>query len=414
MKYLTAPDAPRVALSVPYPEGAIVQLSRYLSKESHLSAVIAPSRLANRLASRVVKNIPGLGNFSERLNRGFTEVPQLKEVMPSLELRRLWHIMAGSGLDLGHSLNGWKSEFDSVVSRKLTSDANLIVGMPGASLRTFSAHSDVIRVFHEVDSHPEVHNELLLAAYPKNKISPYLHSNMHIARISAEIELSDYVLTPSTFVSQQMQRYGKKSSEIVQVPYGVDLQHFRPTSAARVSGKIELIYVGQMRFGKGLPFLFDAMRESPNVHLSLIGPVVHPAVMDSLPENCSYLGIMAVQALVSLLNKADAFVYPSLEDNFVLAVPEALACGLPVILTDHVGAAEYITPADGVVVPAANSRSLSQAIREISELSSEERLARAWSFRTQATDASASLGGSWTNYSCEVWNTLTSRVSPDP
>ncbi|WP_104138140.1 glycosyltransferase family 4 protein [Arthrobacter sp. ZGTC131] len=412
MKILASGEHPRVSLSVPYPEGAILQQSRYLSNRSLLDVVLTPSRGGNRIVAKATARIPGLRNLSGRLNRGLPELPQLEEVMPSLELRRLLYKFSRNGVKLGAFLNSWKAEFDHVVSRRIPTETSIVVGMPGASLETFTSNPHLVRVFHEVDSHPAVHNELLLQAYPKRLIEEYLHPMDHISRITAEIEAADYVLTPSAFVSSQMQTYGKSDRQIVQVPYGVDLTHFRPGNHPRESRKIELIYAGQIRYGKGLPFLFTAMRRLPDIRLSLVGPTVHPAVLEDLPDNCRYLGVMSTDRLVSYMNESDAFVYPSLEDNFVLAVPEALACGLPVIVTDHVGAAEFLSPEEGLIVPAADASSLVSAISSLSKLTVEGRRARAESFRDRATSARNRLGCSWEAYSAEVWSQLGALIVP--
>lgn len=412
MEILGSGATPRVSLSVPYPEGAILQQSRYLSAMSLLDAVITPSRGGNRIAAKATARIPGLKNLSGRLDRSLPDLPQLEEVMPSLELRRLLHKFSRNSVNLGVFLNRWKAEFDRVVSRRIPTETSIVVGMPGASLETFTRNPHLVRVFHEVDSHPAVHNELLLQAYPERLIAQYLHPMDHISRITAEIEAADYVLSPSSFVSNQMRRYGKTDRQIIQVPYGVDLTHFRPSSQPSESTKIELIYAGQMRYGKGLPFLFTAMRRLPNISLSLVGPTVHPAVLEDLPDNCRYLGVVSTDRLVSYMNESDAFVYPSLEDNFVLAVPEALACGLPVIVTDHVGAAEFLSPEEGVVVPAANANSLVSAIGSLSKLTVESRRARAESFRDRATSATNRLGCSWEDYSAEVWSQLGDLIIP--
>lgn len=403
----------RVSLSVPYPEGAILQQSRYLSAMSLLDVAITPSRKGNRIAAKAAARIPRLKNIAGRLDRSLPDLPQLEEVMPSLELRRLVHRFSGSGVNLGVFLNRWKAEFDRVVSRRISAETSVVVGMPGASLETFTRNQHLVRVFHEVDSHPAVHNELLLQAYPKRLIADYLHSPDHISRITAEIEAADYVLSPSNFVSNQMRAYGKSDRHIIQVPYGVDLTHFRPGNQPNESVKIELIYAGQMRYGKGLPFLFAAVRRLPNIRLSLVGPTVHPAVLEDLPENCRYLGVMSTNRLISYMNESDAFVYPSLEDNFVLAVPEALACGLPVIVTDHVGAAEFLSPEEGLVVPAASASSLANAIGSLSKLTVEARRARSESFRNRATSPINRLGCSWEAYSAEVWSQLNDLISPE-
>jgi glycosyltransferase involved in cell wall biosynthesis len=59
---------------------------------------------------------------------------------------------------------------------------------------------------------------------------------------------------------------------------------------------------------------------------------------------------------------ADLFVFPSLEDGFGYVVAEAMACGLPVIVTDACGAAEWVTPDAGWIVPARSTEALANAL----------------------------------------------------
>jgi glycosyltransferase involved in cell wall biosynthesis len=61
--------------------------------------------------------------------------------------------------------------------------------------------------------------------------------------------------------------------------------------------------------------------------------------------------------------RADVFVLPSLEDGFGLVVGEAMACGLPVIVSSECGASECVdTDVDGWVVQAGQVESLAEAL----------------------------------------------------
>jgi glycosyltransferase involved in cell wall biosynthesis len=53
--------------------------------------------------------------------------------------------------------------------------------------------------------------------------------------------------------------------------------------------------------------------------------------------NVAFAGFHQSDTLPSLLAAADAFVFPTLGDPFGMAVPEAMACGLPVISTSAAG-----------------------------------------------------------------------------
>ena len=56
---------------------------------------------------------------------------------------------------------------------------------------------------------------------------------------------------------------------------------------------------------------------------------------------------------------------PSLEDGFGFVAGEALACGMPVALTDQCGAAEWVEPGKtGWVIPAGDEKALAAVLQE--------------------------------------------------
>lgn len=69
---------------------------------------------------------------------------------------------------------------------------------------------------------------------------------------------------------------------------------------------------------------------------------------------------------------ADCFLLPTLYDPFPNAALEAMASGLPVITTSTCGAAEWLTPQTGWVVPPTDARALQQALAEACALSHVE------------------------------------------
>jgi glycosyltransferase involved in cell wall biosynthesis len=61
---------------------------------------------------------------------------------------------------------------------------------------------------------------------------------------------------------------------------------------------------------------------------------------------------------------AEVFVLPSLEDGFGYVVAEAMASGLPVVVTDQCGAAEWVTPErNGWIVPTRSPEAIANALR---------------------------------------------------
>jgi glycosyltransferase involved in cell wall biosynthesis len=67
--------------------------------------------------------------------------------------------------------------------------------------------------------------------------------------------------------------------------------------------------------------------------------------------------------LAARLQSADVFVLPSLEDGFARTVAEALACGLPAVVTPNTGARDLIEPGvNGEIVPIRDPASIAEAV----------------------------------------------------
>jgi glycosyltransferase involved in cell wall biosynthesis len=61
---------------------------------------------------------------------------------------------------------------------------------------------------------------------------------------------------------------------------------------------------------------------------------------------------------------ADLLVHPATYEPFGQVVPEALACGCPVLVSDKTGAKEILTPQLGMVVPELNPELWAKAIEK--------------------------------------------------
>ncbi len=81
-----------------------------------------------------------------------------------------------------------------------------------------------------------------------------------------------------------------------------------------------------------------------------------------LNEFIYLLGQKSKTEIVKILSQSDSFILPSRNENFSVAILEALAMGLPVIATDCGGVKECINEDNGLLVPVNDVNALSKAI----------------------------------------------------
>ena len=144
---------------------------------------------------------------------------------------------------------------------------------------------------------------------------------------------------------------------------GVDINKFRPENRPKA---YHAAFLGRIDFTqKGIDTLLKAWAlvssELPNGKLVLIGGGSEEAYRQlklmlnklKLSNNVIVTGFLSDEVLIKKLNESRIFVFPSRFEGFGLAVLEAMACGLPCILSDipvfrelHESAAILIKPGD--------------------------------------------------------------------
>jgi glycosyltransferase involved in cell wall biosynthesis len=83
-------------------------------------------------------------------------------------------------------------------------------------------------------------------------------------------------------------------------------------------------------------------------------------------SNVQFLGRVERDAMQKLLPQCDIFVLPSYAEGMSNAALEALACGLPLILTDTGGTSELINE-NGYIVPAGDDLILADKLMNLCE-----------------------------------------------
>ena len=190
------------------------------------------------------------------------------------------------------------------------------------------------------------HGAALALRWLKVLTSPRLLAYLWLEHRRYEWALKKRIVCASASLKAIMERtYSASSSMLEVVTPGISEVRGRTTPVERSDARralglpIEatlLVFVGNDMVKKGLQTLLQAMAQLPDsVQLAVVGQGDHSAAMElaakALGGRVHFLG--AMQDVTPAYLAADALVHPTLEDAYGMVVLEAMAHGLPVVVS---------------------------------------------------------------------------------
>lgn len=186
----------------------------------------------------------------------------------------------------------------------------------------------------------------------------------------------------TTIEEQELTRsLGLKAPSVV-VPLGVNLRDYEdriPCGVLRdsypeIRSKKVILFLSRLNFKKGLDLLVKAFgqiaRQRDDVQLVLAGPdddgygaqVRQWLEAEKVLGKCTFTGMLLGREKLAALRDADVFVLPSYSENFGIAVAEAMACGLPVLISNKVNIWREVAEARAGLVVNCDAEEVSNAL----------------------------------------------------
>ncbi len=178
--------------------------------------------------------------------------------------------------------------------------------------------------------------------------------------------------------------HGVPDSKLFIAPYGVDDEFFGrmrerwrgEKSAVRAQfgipvGAQVVMFAGVLTPVKAVEVLVKAISRLPSVHLLLAGSgkeerALRDVAASSAPGRVHFAGFLNQTQLPKAYAAADVFCLPSRYEPWGLVVNEAIAMGLPVVVTDICGVApDVASTGAGLVVPSESADALATALSEV-------------------------------------------------
>jgi glycosyltransferase involved in cell wall biosynthesis len=294
--------------------------------------------------------------------RRFDEIPRrlirthpwresVRLLAPTIGLNRLSRKGAWAGIDAVYE------QFDRDVAAeigRLPARASVVgvYGYEDASVHTFrSARSLGLTCVYELPiAHWATTQRLLREEADRLPAwRPTLHGiddpDEKLERKARELELADAIFVPSRFVLETLPPAILTGKPCLVAPFGSPLPHADDRPVRRPADRLRILFAGAMTQRKGLADLFAAMKlvDRSDVELVVMGSPLAP--MSFYRAECPgfvYEGPRSHDEVLSLMRTCDVLALPSIVEGRALVQQEALASGLPLLVTPNAGGEDLV------------------------------------------------------------------------
>lgn len=192
---------------------------------------------------------------------------------------------------------------------------------------------------------------------------------------------ADAIASTSEAMAGQVRSLVPALLDVAITPFGIDTARFAPTprTAPRPHGGVVIGTVKSLAPKYGIDVLLRAfaqlvaqLGEEAGLTLELVGDGEQRAELEALvlalgiAPHVHFVGAVPHAEVPRWLNRFDVYVAASRLESFGVAVLEASACELPVVVSDAGGLPEVVMDGEtGLVVPSEDSAALAAALRRL-------------------------------------------------
>jgi D-inositol-3-phosphate glycosyltransferase len=287
---------------------------------------------------------------------------------------------SAAGLPARERLGGYTVErlpAAHVVERRLRIPYPLVGLAFGRALRRLVQWSDAVHV-HDVLYLPSQLAAVFARRawkplYATQHVGPVNHPSRFVAGIEQLVTTvagsyiwrqAQQVVSYNRMVEEHLRANDVPADRILRATIGIDTERFSPAPADRLAvspeAKPMVLFVGRLVPKKGFHHLVEAA--SPEYQIVAAGSGTPPA---GIPETVTCVGPVSRDELIAWYRQATVFVLPSSGEMFPLVVQEAMACGLPVVLTDDPRYDDYGVDRSLLRLVPQDPEALRDAIRQI-------------------------------------------------
>lgn len=268
---------------------------------------------------------------------------------------------------------------DRLTVRVLRKGADLFHGWSGSSLGSlrYCRESGIVSFMENPAPHFRYTDEIVGAEYDslgiRWKKDPEVFKRFFgfgPDYLQEEYDTTQYLLLESEFTRETFLSQGLPREKLLVAPPGVDTVRFRPSESPRPGRPYRVVFVGAIGVRKGVRYLLEAwsalaLRDAELILVGTVQDDIRPLI-DRWRGSRGIRFMGFVGDLLRLYQEGSVFVFPSLSEGSAKVTHEAMACGLPVIVTPNAGSIARDRE-DGFLVPPRDSESIKEKLLVLHE-----------------------------------------------
>jgi glycosyltransferase involved in cell wall biosynthesis len=180
------------------------------------------------------------------------------------------------------------------------------------------------------------------------------------ARVRYALKRTEVLLADCRVVVSKAETYGFPSDRIVTFPWGVDLKVYHPRTVKKTrdrtarSNQIVLLSTRTMEKLYGCDVIVEAFikaaRVEEKLRLTMLGDgsqkpqLIQRIKAAGLERRVNFTGILPEEEMITQFHASDVYISASHSDGSSVSLLQAMACGLPAIVSDIPGNREWVSP----------------------------------------------------------------------
>lgn len=157
---------------------------------------------------------------------------------------------------------------------------------------------------------------------------------------------------------------------IIELPIGVDASKFPQKRDYKFSDKLKIVTIARFIPHKALDVLLKSLNKNDKVHLTIVGngplqnKIKNLIKLRRLEDQVRIIDFVRHDDLWKIFHKNDIYVCSSRREVASTTIPEAMSCGLPVIVTDAGSSKDFIKDGhNGFIFKSEHYKDLREKIR---------------------------------------------------